>query len=90
MLRPTLILEAGVVAVNPWRASAGRPARVTTAPKVARVEVHVAPPARSHGIRRVVPELLRDGVGHDAEALAELVHEAEGELVVPHCGPHKE
>ena len=48
------------------------------------VQIHVDLACLEHGVARVVPEPLRNGVGHDAEALPELVHEAERELAMPH------
>ena len=67
-------------------------ARFPTGPLAALevVEEHVHLPARRDGSLRVHAEPLRDGVGHDAEALAELVDEAEGELPVAHEGPDEE
>merc|ERR1719316_2040025 len=68
--------------------SARLPARRLAAAEVVQEHVHLA--AAGDRGRRVVAEPPRDGVGHDAEALPELVDKAEGQLAVPHGRPDEE
>ena len=67
-------------------------ARLTAGGAAARevVHKHVHLAAVLDDLGRVAPEPLRDGVGHNAKALPELVHKAEGELAMPHSGTNKE
>ena len=46
--------------------------------------------AQRDGRGGVAAEATADGVGDDPEALAELVHEAEGARAVPHVRPDQE
>ena len=65
---------------NSISASASLPALGLAAAEVVHEHVHL--PELVHDVRRVVAEPPRDGVGHDAEALAELVDlEEHGERV---------
>ena len=54
------------------------------------IQVHVHLSASLDCTRRVAAEASADGVGDDAEALAELVDEAEGELAVTNGGSDEE
>mmetsp|Transcript_32731 Transcript_32731/g.55971 ORF Transcript_32731/g.55971 Transcript_32731/m.55971 type:complete len:323 (-) Transcript_32731:752-1720(-) len=54
------------------------------------VQIHVRPPALCDRLRRVAAEAAADGVVDDPEALAELVHEAEGEAALADRGSDEE
>ena len=87
-------LVCGRLAARARELTAGlrRLARLPARPLAARevIEEHVHLAALLDGLDRIAPEPARDDVGHDAEALPELVHEAEGELAVPHGGADEE